>query len=221
MKTRTGLLAAIACFAILLHHPSDLIAVGDNAVALTGQVTSAEEGPMEGVLVSARRAGSTVTTTVVSDRQGRYQFPRARLEPGDYTLRIRAIGYDLERAPSVTIARGQAGDRRPEALEGAATSPSQLTNAEWLASMPGTAEQKASVRGCAHCHTLELVTRSRHDANAVRRASIERMAGYPPLVVPADAAEDAGAADRRRRGAGRAAAAGAAPSGRVSEHAST
>ena len=41
----------------------------------------------------------------------------------------------------------------------------QLSNTEWLASFPGTDEQKASVRGCAHCHTFELVTRSRHDAD--------------------------------------------------------
>jgi hypothetical protein len=35
--------------------------------ALAGAVSSAEEGMMEGVLVSARRVGSTITVTVVSD----------------------------------------------------------------------------------------------------------------------------------------------------------
>ena len=65
--------------------------------ALTGQVTSGEEGPMEGVLVSAKKAGSTVTITVVSDAQGHYSFPAAKLEPGQYSLRIRAVGYDLDR----------------------------------------------------------------------------------------------------------------------------
>jgi hypothetical protein len=59
----------------------------------------------------------------------------------------------------------------------------QLTNAEWLASFPGSDDQKASVRGCAHCHTLELVTRSRHDA-AKFVGVIERMSGYPPLSFP-------------------------------------
>ena len=54
MQTRTGLLAAIACCAIFFHHPSDLAAVGDNAVALTGKVTSADEGAMEGALVAHR-----------------------------------------------------------------------------------------------------------------------------------------------------------------------
>ena len=37
--------------------------------ALTGKVTSAAEGPMEGVVVSANRQGSTVTVSVVSDHE--------------------------------------------------------------------------------------------------------------------------------------------------------
>ena len=136
---------------------------------------------MEGVLVSARSAGSTVTTTVVSDRQGRYEFPRARLEPGDYTLRIRAIGYELE--PRVGSGRQrQAGDRRPEALEGQRRC--RAAHQRRMAREHARhAEQKTSMRGCAHCHTLELVTRSRHDASS-SSAVIERMAGYPPLAFP-------------------------------------
>ena len=39
--------------------------------ALTGQVSSVEEGAMEGVLVSAQKNGSTIRTTVVTDAQGR------------------------------------------------------------------------------------------------------------------------------------------------------
>ena len=37
--------------------------------ALAGKVASQEEGAMEGVLVSAKRAGSMMTITVVSDAQ--------------------------------------------------------------------------------------------------------------------------------------------------------
>ena len=51
---------------------------------------------MEGVLVSAKKAGSTITITVVSDKDGRFSFPASKLEPGQYALRIRAIGYDLD-----------------------------------------------------------------------------------------------------------------------------
>src|SRR5262249_29204163 len=74
--------------------------------ALTGHVTSQEEGAMEGVLVSAKRAGSKITITVVSDEHGQYSFPRSRLEPGQYTIRIRAVGYDLENS-SPTEVNGQ------------------------------------------------------------------------------------------------------------------
>jgi virginiamycin B lyase len=40
-------------------------------VALSGMVSSAEEGNMEGVLVNAKRAGSNMTITVVTDDKGR------------------------------------------------------------------------------------------------------------------------------------------------------
>ena len=182
MKTRLGLLALLVSLAAGFHHPRPVTAeVGDNAVALAGKVTSADEGAMEGVLVSARRAGATVTTTVVSDREGRYEFPRARLEPGDYTLRIRAVGYQLEPVP-VAIAKERPATADLK-LSKASDVAAQLTNAEWLASMPGTPEEKAATRGCAHCHTLSLVTRSKHDANEFVEV-IERMSGYPPLAFP-------------------------------------
>src|SRR5579871_1258404 len=64
------------------------------SVALTGRVTSAQEGAMEGVLVSAKRDGSPLTVTVVTDNTGRYAFPAGRLAPGHYALHIRAIGYE-------------------------------------------------------------------------------------------------------------------------------
>jgi hypothetical protein len=46
-----------------------------HAQALSGRVTSAEEGAMEGVLVSAKQTGSSVTVTVVSD--ARHAIPLA------------------------------------------------------------------------------------------------------------------------------------------------
>jgi virginiamycin B lyase len=150
--------------------------------SLTGLVTSSEEGPMEGVLVSAKKAGSILTTTVVSDSQGRYRFPQTRLEPGQYVLRIRAIGYDLDGAATASVV-AQKTTTADLKLRKASDLAAQLTNAEWLASFPGSDEQKASVRGCAHCHTLERVTRSRHDADGFVSV-VERMATYPPLAFP-------------------------------------
>src|SRR4029079_6068086 len=87
--------------ALALAGPGLLPAQAQTSAALTGQVSSGEEGPMEGVLISAKKAGSTVPLPVVSDAQGNYSFPAAKLEPGQYSLRVRAVGYDLERPAHV------------------------------------------------------------------------------------------------------------------------
>jgi len=184
MRSSFCTLLSVACTALLALQtaPDRLHAQAQAPLALTGQVTSAEEGPMEGVLISARKAGGTVTITVVTDQQGRYRFPEGRLEPGQYALSTRAAGYDLERSSVVDIAPRKT-TTADLTLRKAHDLAAQLTNAEWLASFPGTTEQKASVRGCAHCHTLELVMRSRHDADEFVGV-IERMSGYPPLSFP-------------------------------------
>ncbi len=150
--------------------------------ALPGQVGSAEEGPMEGVLVSASKAGSTVTTTVVSDEKGRFRFPSDRLPPGRYTLRIRAVGYDLEGpdAVEITANRTVTADLK---LHKSADPAAQLSNAEWFASLPGTEPQRASIRNCTHCHTMERILRSHYNADTFVPL-LERMSTYPQLSFP-------------------------------------
>ncbi len=152
--------------------------------ALAGQVTSAEEGAMEGVLVSAKKTGSTITVTVVSDAQGRYRFPRARLEPGGYSLRIRAIGYDLDRPVSVDV-NGQALVTFDLKLRKTEDLAAQMTNAEWLASFPGSDQQKRPLLGCVGCHTLERVVRSQHKADELITVTLPRMQGYVNQSIPA------------------------------------
>ena len=97
-------------------------------------------------------------------------------------MSIRAVGYDLASEPAVSIAASGTTTANLT-LRKAHNLASQLTNSEWLASFPGTDQQRASVRGCAHCHTLELVTRSKHNAESFTKV-VERMSGYPPLAFP-------------------------------------
>src|SRR5205809_7874942 len=66
--------------------------------ALTGKVTSIEEGAMGGVVVSARKEGSTIRISVITDAQGQFSFPASKLDPGSYRISIRAGGYDLDGA---------------------------------------------------------------------------------------------------------------------------
>src|SRR3984893_14382289 len=81
-------LMASAGLALSLTRLVLAAAQAQGAAALTGQVTAAEEGPMEGVLVSARKDGGNITVTVVSDQKGAYSFPAGRLDPGHYTIAI-------------------------------------------------------------------------------------------------------------------------------------
>jgi hypothetical protein len=108
-----------------------------SAVILTGYVSSAEEGPMEGVVVSARKDGATITVSVVTDKEGKYTFPAARLEPGRYQLSIRAGGYELESPKGVDLSAAQSVTAEIK-LRATSNVVSQLTDGEWLANMPGT-----------------------------------------------------------------------------------
>ena len=124
-----------------------------NAGALSGEVTSAKEGAMEGVVVSAKKDGATITVSVVSDDKGHFGFPASRLDPGHYAIGIRATGYDLDGPKDADHRRGARGQDRRHAQAGAQLD-AQMTNAEWLQSMPGTDEQKR------FCSTATAATRS-------------------------------------------------------------
>jgi virginiamycin B lyase len=59
----------------------------------------------------------------------------------------------------------------------------QLTNAEWMMSIPGTEAQKALLLNCVSCHTLERVMRSTHDSDEWTQV-ITRMFGYGAVSQP-------------------------------------
>jgi virginiamycin B lyase len=155
--------------------------------ALAGKVSAGQDA-LEGVLVSAKRDGSTVTVTVVSDKDGRYSFPAARLEPGRYTLRIRAVGYDLVNSSPVSVVadRTTTADLALRKTEDLAA---QLSNAEWLASMPGTDAQKGQLLNCVGCHTLERPLRSNSSADDFMNNILPRSGRIPrqhqPQFAPA------------------------------------
>src|SRR5437667_7043156 len=105
MRIRALLLASALGFASTYLAPGRA-AQAQAPAALTGTVTSQQEGAMQGVIVSAKKAGGTITISVVTDAQGRYSFPASKLSPGQYAISIRAIGYDLDGPKSVELAAG-------------------------------------------------------------------------------------------------------------------
>jgi streptogramin lyase len=181
MRTRLALgLTAGLALTLVQAAPDAIRAQGQPA--LNGQVTSEAEGAMEGVVVMARKANSIVTVSVTTDAQGRYSFPEDRLEPGQYTIAIRAVGYDLS-APTKTDIAAEKTATIDLKLKKARNLASQLTNAEWMMSFPGTEEQKSFLLNCVGCHTLERIARSTHDADEWTHV-ITRMMGYGAVSQP-------------------------------------
>src|SRR5580700_4625870 len=101
--SRLSIFADLACLAVAAWLAGTGQLAAQAGPALAGKVSAGQEA-LEGVLVSAKKSGSTITVTVVSDKDGRYSFPAARLEPGRYSLRIRATGYDLDGSDQVLVA---------------------------------------------------------------------------------------------------------------------
>src|SRR2546422_9855801 len=177
---RANLMLTLAAAAMVL--PAVIGAArAEGQAALAGIVSPEAEGKMEGVVVTARRAKSIVQVSVTTDAEGRYSFPRNRLEPGQYTLSIRAVGYDIESPTKATVNETAATSdiklKKTKNLAG------QLTNAEWMISTPGTKEQKAGLLNCVGCHTLERVMRSTHDSDEWTQV-ISRMLGYGAVSQP-------------------------------------
>ena len=137
-----------------------------SASGLTGTVTSQADGPMEGVLIGAKRDGSTISTWVVSNAQGQYSFPRDRMEPGRYAISIRAVGYELP-ATSVDL---KGDSTRLDLPLTKITRPikiaTQMSNAELIMSASGTPPRRrrladaSTATRCSACSS-RTSTRSR------------------------------------------------------------
>jgi virginiamycin B lyase len=181
--TLTSRLGTAALAAVLIHQvPSPTQAEDAASAALTGLVTSDAEGAMEGVVVTAHKDGSIVSVSVTTDAQGRYVFPENRLEPGHYGIAIRAVGYDLS-APAAGDVAAEKTTTVDLKLKKTRNLASQLSNAEWMMSIPGTEAQKSALLDCVGCHTLERIVRSTHDANEWTQV-ITRMKGYGAVSQP-------------------------------------
>src|SRR5579863_10193507 len=103
LRVRIGLaklsfaaMASTSLLALPIVGTGSALAQSHRPVALTGTVSSQQEGKMEGVVVSAKRRGSTIMVSVSTNEKGQYSFPQDRLAPGIYDITMRAAGYTLK-----------------------------------------------------------------------------------------------------------------------------
>ena len=130
---------------------------------------------MEGVVVSAKKG--IVTVSVVSDAKGQFNFPASKLGAGDYAITIRAAGYVLEGPKTVSIGADKPAQTIDVKLGTTRNLAAQLTNLEWMLSVPGADDQKRALTGCTNCHTVQRILDSTHTADEFT-ALIPRMMHY-------------------------------------------
>src|ERR1700692_3377637 len=178
-----GAIASMGLLALPIVGSHPAVAQNDGSAALAGTVSSPEEGKMEGVVVSAKRPGSTIMVSVSTNAQGQYSFPQDRLAPGAYDITIRAAGYALE----PTTAAIQSGSSAQFDLRLAKAAPDvlalQMSNSEWMQSAPGTPGQKIALLSCLDCHGLQRPFFSKDNASEMA-ITVQRMRAHTPNASP-------------------------------------
>jgi len=176
LKKMAFLLAVVVTFwHLACSRPSD-----GTPVAVTGIVSSEVEGPMGGVLVKVKGVGTNLTVAVVSDDQGLYAFPRDALQDGRYYVDVRAASYDIDNQGWIEVSseRTTSLDLKLEKTQHLSA---QLTDAEWLLSVPGTQQQKEVLFRCVPCHTLLPVIQSKYGPGDFLTV-LNRMRQYAPAA---------------------------------------
>jgi virginiamycin B lyase len=192
------LLTTVAGLAAVLIQFSTAFA--ERGVSLTGQVRSDKEGFMEGVIITAKKDGSTIAYSVATNKSGWYAFPSDTVTPGHYAVKLRATGYDLDGPGQVDVDPDRQTTTASFKLAPTKNLAAQLTNAEWLISAPGTDAQKKFLLSCNSCHSYQRIVNSQHDADEFMQV-FDRMAGYYPGSTPLQPQRLVGTA-RRNLGGG-------------------
>ena len=132
---------------------------------LSGSISSAAGEKLDGVTVSAKAAGATVTTSVFTDAQGNYYFPP--MPAGKYRVWAQTIGYETAKGDA-DLAANKKHDITLKPIADAERRFKQLPGNVMLNGLPEeTADDlrmKRLVRNnCTGCHTPSYILQHRFD----------------------------------------------------------
>jgi Carboxypeptidase regulatory-like domain len=169
------------------------------SIELTGTVKGADGKAMEGVAVSARAEGTTITTSVWTNENGAYAFPA--LDAGRYRVWAQAVGFDRPVAEAaIAPGKGVQQDFTLKPLPNII--PRQLSTAEWLARLPDDTAfdrrmKMVVLNNCSNCHLPANWLEKRFD-----RDSWETVLDYMEKIAPDGDVPEDGAGDPKGRRAG-------------------
>src|SRR5262245_16931597 len=179
MTIRIGRAGRYAALASTLVFALSLMIVSPAAHAQSGNpmlggprgvVKSAKGDLLEGMMVQLINQKNAIRTTVYSDADGHYEFPK--LDAGTYTLRIAQPRefrpYVKEKVEisgpteleEIVLSRITNAELLPHTPEIAA----QMTGSEWLMSLSGTGDEKKLLTvNCNWCHSYQQIFRNKYD----------------------------------------------------------
>ncbi|HEY6259380.1 MAG TPA: carboxypeptidase regulatory-like domain-containing protein [Xanthobacteraceae bacterium] len=132
-------------------------------VLLSGSITTASGEKLNGVTVSAKAEGSTITTTVFTDDAGNYYFPP--LAAGKYAVWAQALTFATAKS-EVDLAAGKKADFKLSPL---AEFERQLPGDLVIAALPDETPEDARLKNLVHnnctgCHTPNYPLQHKFDA---------------------------------------------------------
>ena len=150
----TGLTAA--CAGMSAHAADPL---------LRGAVLQAGGAKLDGVTVTAKREGSTIATSVYTDKAGNYYFPP--LPAGQYRVWAQALGFERD-AATVDLSAPRRHDFKLAPMTDAETRFRQLPGEMMVAALPDATPDDARMKrifmnNCTGCHSSSFALQMRFD----------------------------------------------------------
>jgi virginiamycin B lyase len=132
---------------------------------LSGAVASPSGQKLEGVTVSAKLEGSTITTSVYTDTAGVYVFPP--LPAGNYRVWAQALGFELNKG-SVDLSAARRQNFTLQEIADAERRFRQLPGEMMVAALPEATPQDAHMKrifmnNCTACHSSSYALQFRFD----------------------------------------------------------
>jgi virginiamycin B lyase len=132
---------------------------------LSGTVSQVAGGKLDGVTVSAKKIGSTITTSVYTDADGNYYFPP--MPDGSYKVWAQALGFARSDA-EVNLTSAKRQDLTLAAITDAETRWRQLPGELVFASLPEENADDVHMKqvlhnNCNGCHTPSYIMQFKFD----------------------------------------------------------
>ncbi|MDB5865655.1 MAG: virginiamycin hydrolase Vgb [Betaproteobacteria bacterium] len=132
---------------------------------LSGAIASASGQKLEGVTVSAKLEGSTITTSVYTDNAGVYVFPP--LPAGSYRVWAQALGFELNKG-TVDLGTARRQNFMLQEIADVERRFRQLPGEMMVAALPETTPQDAHMKkifmnNCTACHSTSYALQFRFD----------------------------------------------------------